>query len=283
MPREIRTIRAAAQEALGNFRFYEFAPFAWILAFELVVLALAMNLGTAWGMASVGWLSERIAGDRPLHYPGFYAFLPTLMTNVEAVLYALAGSVLIPLAVIRVLRSIDPASVPPGSTGPLVRKAFFTVLVAALLCEALILGWQWLIAQPAVLRALRVVLRGNLLGTAGVTVLGMLVGYAIWTLFVYVPVLAVRPGVGFGAALGGGIRQALGHYLPTYLVVIALSLPAAAILIVLQTMGAFLVQEIRPEIIGLLMGLYAIFSMLATFFIYSAATRFDRARRAEVA
>ena len=283
MAREIRTIRAAAQEALGNFRFHEFAPFAWILAVELVVLALAMNLGTAWGMGTVGWLTERIAGDQPLHYPSFYAFLPTLMTNIEAVLYALAGSVLIPLAVIRVLRSLDPASVPPGSTKPLLRKAFFTVLVAALLCEALILGWQWVIAQPGVLRAVRVVLRGNVLGTAGVTMLAMLVGYAIWTLFVYVPIRAVRPGIGFGAALGGGIRQALAHYFPTYLVVIGLSLPAAAILMVLQTMGPFLVQQIRPEIIGVLMGLYAILSMLATFFIYSAATRFDHARRVEAA
>ena len=67
MAREIRTIRAAAQEALGNFRFHEFAPFDWILAVELVVLALAMNLGTSWGMCTVGWLTERIAGDQPLH------------------------------------------------------------------------------------------------------------------------------------------------------------------------------------------------------------------------
>lgn len=283
MAREIRSIRAAAQDALGNFRFHEFAPFAWILAVELVVLALALNLGTEWGMGTVGWLSERIAGDRPLHYPSFYAFLPTLMTNIEAVLYALAGSILIPLAVLRVLRGIDPAAVPPGSTGPILRKAFLTVLVAAILCEALIVGWQWVIAQPAVLRAVRVVLRGDLLGTAGVTLLTLLVGYAIWTLFVYVPILAVRPGTGFGAALGGGIRQALRHYLPTYLVVIGLSLPAAAILLVLQTMGTFLVQQIRPEIVAVLMGLYALFSMLATFFIYSAAARFDRARRMEAA
>jgi len=48
-------------------------------------------------------------------------------------------------------------------------------------------------------------------------------------------------------------------------------------------MGAFLVTQIRPEIIGVLIGVYAILSMLATFFIYSAAARFDQARRGEAA
>jgi hypothetical protein len=283
MARDIRTIRAAALEALGSFRFHEFAPFAWILAAELAVLILAMNLGTAWGMASAGWLSSRLTGDRVLHYPIFYAFLPTLMTNVEAVLYAFAGSVLIPLALIRVLRPIDPAAFPAASTGARLKQAFFTVLVAAVLCEALILGWQFVLNQPAVLKAIRAVLRSGFASSIGVTVLGMLVGYALWTLFVYIPVSAVQPGRSFGAAFGGGLREGLANFFPTYLVVIGLSLPAAAILLVLQVMGSFLVTQIRPEIIGVLIGLYAILSMLATFFIYSAAARFHQARQAEAA
>jgi hypothetical protein len=283
MARDIRTVRAAALDALGSFRFHEFAPFAWILAAELMVLILAMNLGTAWGMASAGWLSERLVGDRVLHYPTFYAFLPTLMTNVEAVLYALAGCVLIPLALIRVLRPIAPASYPESDTGQRLRQALLTVLVAAILCEALILGWQWVLNQPAVLRGIRSVLRGGFAGSAGVTVLGLLVGYAIWTLFVFIPVLAVQPGRGFASAFGGGLREGFANFFPTYLVVIGISLPAAAILLVLQVMGSILVAQIRPEIIGVLIGLYAILSMLATFFIYSAAARFQQARLAEAA
>lgn len=283
MAREIRTVRAAALEALGSFRFHEFAPFAWILLAELVVLTLGMNLGTAWGMGTVGWLSDRMAGDKTLHYPIFYAFLPTLMTNVEAVLYALAGSVLIPLALTRVLRPVDPASFPVASTGSRLRQAFVTVLVAALLSEALILGWQYLLNQPAVLKGIRSVMRGGFAGQIGVTLIGMLVGYAIWTLFVFVPVSAIQPGRGFGRAFGGGLREGLANFLPAYLIVIGLSLPAAAILLVLQVMGSFLVTQIRPEIIGVLIGLYAILSMLATFFIYSAAARFFQARQVEAA
>jgi hypothetical protein len=281
MTREIRSVRAAAQEALGSFRVHEFAPFAWLLAAELLVLGLAMNLNTAWGMATAGWLTERLAGDRALHYPAFYAFLPTLITNLEAVLYALAGSALIPLAVIRVLRPVAPEAFPPGTTGARLRQAFLPVFLAALVSEALIVGWQWVINQGAVVGALRGLLRGGMPAAAGIAVLGMLVGYAIWTLFVYVPVAAVQPGRSAGASLAEGLREGAARFFPTYLVVIGLSLPAAAILVVLQTMGGFLVGQIRPEIIGVLIGIYVVFSMLATFLVYNAASRFYQARLGE--
>ena len=281
MAKEIRTIRAAALEALGSFRWREFAPFGWLLAVELVVLFLGMNLGTAWGMATVGWLTERIAGDAPLHYPDFYAFLPTLITNMEAVLFALPGCFLIPLAVIRVLRPIDPASFPPGTTGSRVRQAAIPVLVGALACEVLIVGWQWALHQRAVIGAIRSVARGGIPGAAAVAIIGLLVGYAIWTLFVYIPAAAVQPGRKPGVALRDGIREAASNFFPTYLVVIGLSLPAAAILLVLQVMGSFLVRQIRPEIVAVLIGMYVVFSMLATFFIYAAGARFYQARRVE--
>jgi hypothetical protein len=281
MARDIRTIRAAALDALGSFRFHEFAPFAWILAVEIIVLVLAMNLGTAWGMATAGWLSQRLAGDAVLHYPHFYAFLPTLVTNLEVMLYVIAGSFLIPLATLRILRGQEPALIPPGTIGQRVRGAVLPVLVTALVCEALILGAQWVLALPAVAGTIRGILRGGFLGSAGLALFGMLVGYAIWTLFVYVPVSSVQPGRSLGEKIGGGIREALASYFPTYLVVIGLSLPAAAILLVLQTMGRFLVGQIRPEIIGVLLGIYALASMFATFFIYSAAARYYLARRGE--
>ena len=207
MTREIRSVRAAAQEALGSFKVHEFAPFAWLLAAELLVLGLAMNLQTAWGMATAGWLTERLAGDRPLHYPAFYAFLPTLITNLEAVLFLVAGSAVIPLAVVRVLEPLYPETFPPASTGARVRRAYPAVFVAALISEALIVGWQWVINQRAVLNALNGVLHGGMPAAAGIATLGLLVGYAIWTVFVYVPVAAVQPGRPLGA---DGARVASG-------------------------------------------------------------------------
>lgn len=283
MTREIRSVRAAAQEALGSFKVHEFAPFAWLLAVELLVLGLAMNLHTAWGMATAGWLTERLAGDRPLHYPAFYAFLPTLITNLEAVLFLLAGSAVIPLAVVRVLEPLYPETFPPESTGARVRRAYPAVFLAALVSEAMIVGWQWVINQRAVLNALNGALHGGMPAAAGVATLGLLVGYAIWTVFVYVPVAAVQPGRPIVAALADGIRVGLAKFFPTFLIVIGLSLPAAAVLLVLQTMGGFLVGQIRPEIIGVLIGVYVVFSMLATFFVYNAVARFYQARAGEEA
>jgi len=282
MAREIRTMRAAALEALGSFRFYEFAPFAWILAAELLVLGLAMNLGTTAGMATAGWLTERLAGDRPLHYPDFYRFLPNLITNIEAILFLVAGSVLIPLAIIRILRPIDPASFPERDTGARVRQAVLPVLIGALICLALIVGWQWVLHQRAVEGTIRTFARG-FAGSAVVAALGMLVGYAVWTFFVFVPVVAVQPGRSPGSAIGSGLRAASQNFFPVYLVVVGLSLPAAAMLLVLQVMGNFLVGQIRPEIIGVLVGIYVVCSMFATFFIYAAAARLYQAQQAEAA
>lgn len=283
MARDIRSVRAAALEALGSFRLHEFAPLGWILAAELVVLFLAMNLGATWGMGTAGWLSGRLAGEGALHYPDFYAFLPNLMSDVEAVLYLIAGSVLIPLLVTRVLRPVDPTAFPAGSTAARLKQAFLPVLLATILWLGLTIGWQWVLNQPPVLKAIRAVFRGGIIGAAGVAGIGLIVAYAIWTFFVYVPASAVQPGRGFGAAFGGGIREGLSSFFPTFLVIIGLQLPAAAILMVLQAMGPFLVTQIRPEIIGVLIGVYAALSLLATFFIYSAAARFYQARHGEVA
>jgi hypothetical protein len=283
MAREIRSIRAAALEALGSFRLYEFAPLGWILIAELVVLSLAMNLSAGWGMATAGWLSARLAGDGVLHYPDFYAFLPNLMSDVEAALYVLAGSILIPLLITRVLQPVDPASFPSGSTGARVKQAILPVLIGTILWVLLTLGWQWVLNQPGVMKGLRAVFRGGFVGAAGVTIVALIVGYAIWALFVYIPAAAVQPGRGFGSALASGLREGLSNFFPTLLVVIGLQLPAAAILLVLQVMGAFLVRQIQPEIIGVLIGLGAVPSILATYFIYSAAARYYQARHGEVA
>ncbi|MGE5179582.1 MAG: hypothetical protein ACM3PF_10840 [Bacteroidota bacterium] len=283
MAREIRSIRAAALEALGSFRLYEFAPLAWILVAELAFLSLAMNLGAAWGMSTAGSLSAALGGEGVLHYPDFYAFLPNLMSDVDAALYVLAGSVLIPLLILRVLQPIDPASFPPGSTGARVRQAILPVLAGTILWVLLTLGWQWVLSQPAVMKGLRAVFRGGFVGAAGITAVSLVVGYAIWSLFVYIPAVAVQPGRGFGSSLVGGLREGLSNFFPTLLVVIGLQLPAAAILFVLQVMGAFLVRQIQPEIIGVLIGLGAVLSILATYFIYSAAARYYQARHGEVA
>jgi len=233
-------------------------------------------------MATAGWLTERLAGDRPLHYPEFYRFLPSLITNVEAILFLVAGSVLIPLAIVRILRPIDPTSFPESDTGARVRQAILPVFVGALLCLALIVGWQWVLHQRAVEGTIRSLVRG-FTGATVVAALGMLVGYALWTFFIFIPVVAVQPGRSFGSALSGGVREAAANFFPTYLVVIGLSLPAAAVLLVLEVMGNFLVGQIRPEIIGVLVGIYVVCSMFATFFIYAAAARFYQARQVEPA
>jgi hypothetical protein len=156
------------------------------------------------------------------------------------------------------------------------------VLIGALICLALIVGWQWVLHQRAVEGTIHTFARG-FTGSAVVAALGMLVGYAVWTFFVFVPVVAVQPGRSLGSAIGSGLRVASQNFFPVYLVVVGLSLPAAAVLLVLQVMGNFLVGQIRPEIIGVLVGIYVVCSMFATFFIYAAAARLYQARQGEAA
>jgi hypothetical protein len=283
MARDTGSAQSAASEALRNFRFHEYAPFFWILLVQLIALALAMNLGTAWGMGTMGWLARRIAGDGPVHYPVFYVFLPNLMSIIEAFLYALPGSILIPLAVLRILRSLAPEAAASSAPRGRLARAFPVVLLGAILGTALLLGWQWVLGQRAVSGTIRGLVGGGFPGVALVWVVGVLVAYALSTLLLYVPIIAVLSNRNLGVVLAQGIRTGFARFFPTFLIVLLFSLPAAIVLFVTQVLGTQLVGQIRPEITGLLVALYSVLISLASYLIYNAAVRYHVGRSQEVA
>ena len=85
------TVRKCSGEALANFSWREYAPFAWLLAAELLFLILASNLGSTWGMATAGRIAHLVGGDGATRNPGFFVHLPAIFAYVETGIYTLAG------------------------------------------------------------------------------------------------------------------------------------------------------------------------------------------------
>ena len=63
----VPTAFSCAREAVQDFRLSEYLPFGIILASQFLFLIVAVNLGTPWGMATVGWLARNIGGDVVSH------------------------------------------------------------------------------------------------------------------------------------------------------------------------------------------------------------------------
>jgi hypothetical protein len=280
--RDIRVVRSCALEALRDFRWHEYAPFGWILAIQLVVLVLAMNLGSGLGMATAGGLARVLGEERQLHYPGFYLYLPVFSSVVESFCYTLPGSVLIPLSLVRILAPMDPDLRTGSGVVRRLRQAFPPTLVASLLSLGLLSGWQWIVVGlgPAAL------LRGWVPGFAGVVMvwgISLLGAYAVAALFLYVPVVAIRPRATFVDALRDGVSEGT-HLLGfTLLLVVLFSLPTLPALFIVQLQSGFLVEKLRPEVVGYGLAIYMILTSLASYLTYAAVARLHWADQAEYA
>jgi len=276
----VSTAVSCAREAVQDFRFYEYLPFGAILALQIVFLILAVNLGAPWGMATAGWLATQFGGDKVLHYPQFFLFLPNLAVLVEIFLYGLAGCVLIPLAVARIMEPTDRALQAPGAIGIRVRRAALPVLAGAFVSLALLTGWQALLPMgPAGL--IRGFAGGGLQGETALWITGMLISYAVSTCFLCVPVVAIQEGRGFVRSLVDGVRRSVGMFPFIYAFVLLFSLPALIALYVTQVFGTLLVIQMRPEVSAVLLLVYAILINLATYLLYAATTRLLLASRQE--
>ena len=261
-----------AREAVQDFRLYEYLPFGFILAAQFVFLFLALNLGAPWGMATVGWLAGTAGGDSVRHYPEFFGFLPNLAALVEAILYTVAGSFLIPLSIARILEPTDRALQTPGTLMARVKRAVPPVLVGAILSTGVLAGWQYLLPLgpgPWV----RMLAGGGIPGESAYWLLGMLVAYAISTCFLCIPIVAVQDGRGFGHSLIQGFKRSLAVFRFSYAYVVLFSLPALLTLYVTQVFGRLIVHQMRPEVAAVLLCAYAIFINVGTYFLYGATTR----------
>ena len=280
MKRDVRIARTCAVEAVKDFHFREYAPFGWMLAAHLLFLIVALNLEATPAMATVGALGRALYGDRAIHYPAFYLHLPSLAAVFEAFLYSVPGAVLIPLALIRTMAPMEPASTRSQPIGPRLRSAFFPTLVVSLANVGILAGWQWLFQKgpgPFLTQAFP-----GFTGASLAWVVGVLGAYAIAALFIYVPIVAVRPGTRFGEALGNGLAEGARLFWFTLTFIILYALPVLPVLLIVQSRPDFIVARMRPEIIPIALMVYAVLISAATYLTYAAAARLHwAAARAE--
>lgn len=279
MQRNFRIARACAREAVRDFHWHEYSPFAWILGVQILFFLLALNLDTPMGMALVGGLTRMIHGDGPLHYPVFFKDLPYVSAIVELFLYSIPGSVLIPLALIRIMEPMDASLLQKEAATARLRRAFLPTFVAALLNVGILYVWQWLInVGPAPL------FRASLPGFTGVLVIwivSVLGAYALTAILIYVPIAAVRPQTTFMTAMKDGLSEGRELFGFTVFLLIAFALPALPFLLLTQLKAAFIIDRLRPELVAFALALYCLLISIATYFTYGAAARLHWAASAE--
>jgi len=279
MQRNFRIARACALEAVRDFHWHEYSPFAWILGVQLLFFLLALNLDTPMGMAIAGGLTRMIHGKNMLHYPAYFLDLPFVSAVVELILYSLPGSVLIPLALIRIMEPMDPTLTRGEAVKARLRRAFLPTLVAAALNVAILYAWQWLVnVGPAPL------FRASLPGFQGIILVwlvSVLGAYALTAILIYFPIAAVRPRTTFMGAMKAGLSEGRELFGYTVFLLVAFSLPALPFLMITQLKAAFIAERLRPELIAFALALYSTLISIATYFTYGAAARLHWAASAE--
>jgi len=277
---EIRNARACVREAWRQFRWTEYRPFGWILLAELVFLFFAFNLGTTWGMAGAGWIFNAI-DDSALHYPASYLFLASVYARVEAFLFAVAGSFLIPLSLARIGASASGAPATSPEISRRAARAYPVALAGYLLSFGLLLAWEFLVSAGP--RHWFGALLGGLRGDIVTWLFGVLVACAIAAIFFYVPIRAVDGDPTFPNALGGGIREGIRSLVPTLLIVLTFAWASLLVLAPAQLLPGLLVTRFRPELNGVLIVIAAVLNSFVNYFIYSATMRLHRLHRQEAA
>lgn len=271
MRRDSRVAWACVAGAARGFHWREYAPFGWILAAQMLFLVLAVRLDTALSMATVGALAGALLGDAPLHYPDFYLHLPTLATLVDAFLYTVPGAVLIPLSLIRMQRRLEPEPAGTLATGAWLRRAVPPTLVAWLIQVGLLAAWGAAVEAWASQR-LTTTLPGDSGFLAG-WVLNVLGAYAISAIFIYVPIVAVRDEGTFAQTIRDGLGEGFAVFRHTWLFIVVLSLPALPFLLLAELQAASIVNRLQPELVALLLAIYAALVSIATYLIFGAARR----------
>jgi hypothetical protein len=271
MERDFRVARACVSEAIRDFHFREYAPFAWILGGHLLFILLAMFLEATPAMATVGALTRAIYGDSAVHYPTFYLFLPSLAAIAEGFLYSVPAAVLIPLSIILTVAPMERHEERSEPVGDRLRRAWLPTLLVLVGNVGLLWGWQWIFQNgpaPLITRALP-----GFLGAAIAWFVGVLGAYAIAAVFIYVPIVAIRRGSTFGSALSEGLREGLGLFRFTLFFIFLFALPVLPVLLIVQSRPAFIVSRMRPELIPLALMVYAVLISAATYLTYAAAAR----------
>ena len=272
MRRDFRVARACATEAIRDFRLHEYAPFGWILAVQLLFLLVVQFLDTIWGMATAGSLIRMVLGDNSLHYPGLYLRLPSVAQRLEAFLYTVPGAVLVPLCLIRIQAPMNPELATKAVLGPRLKQAFLPTLIASVVNSLLLELWQMLLkAGPVTI--MRVLIPG-FAGQAVLWFVAIVVAFGVSALFIYIPIVSVLSDyTTLKDRLVQGFREGVALFRQTIFIIFFFSWPALIFLFMTQMRTGFILDRMRPEIVAILLAVYAILISVATYLIYAAAAR----------
>ena len=268
----------ARDSALGAIRSFSpktYAPLMVLLLVQVGYLILGLNLGSTVGMATAGLLSRWIAGPGSIEYPAFLQLLPVTFSYIESVTFVLIGAWALPRVAAAVLGGATAAPADAAKIGARAGRAAFPTFLGLAAAFAIMYLWQQI--DPFVVRpVLGFALHGFEL-TAGTWAVSVGVGYAILSLFVYVPIVAVAGDVPPMVAFQKGVGAGLERFWLTFPLAVLFSLPALLIQLIVQASGSFLATRTRPENIAYALLAYALLGSLGTYFLWSAATRLHRA------
>lgn len=269
----------SALEAVRGYRWVEFAPFFWILAVQLVFIAICSQLTSSWAMGIVAGLAKLVKGEGNIHYPAFFAYVSILLGWLESFLYTVPGAVLIPLSLLRLYSRSDRALSLGARAGERLAVAFLPTLIAGALIVGVVWSWQRYLAPPVSLFIKNGVRPpwGDYLAWLTV-VIG---GYLVVALLLYVPVAAVQARTNPVRAFFRGVRFGFRAWIFTAFFAVLFGLPAILIQWVLERQGMLLITRLRPELILIGLAIYAAFTSVSTYLTYATAARFYRIARAE--
>lgn len=277
MAASLRIAGRSAAEAFRTFTWGEYAPLLFLLAAQWLYLLFGLNLGAAWGMAVSGTIAHWLVGDAGIDYPGFLQILPVTFSYVESATFIVVGAFVLPFVVARVLARVKPSRAQADAMKARIRAAFLPTFLALLAGFLLTYAWQIYVSRG--LHALLApMIRGGLQSATATWIVSVFVGYAITTLLIFVPVVAVSENVGPLQALGRGVKEGWTRFATTYPFAILLSAPALLLQFVVQIGGGLLASRTRPENLAYLLLLYVVASTVATYFVWNMATRYYHAR-----
>ncbi len=277
MAGSFKTAGICANAAFRSFSFSECAPLLTILAAQWIFLVGGLNLGTAWGMAIAGSVAQGLVGEAAIEYPGFLELLPLTFSYVESVTFIVLGAMALPYLTSHVLVRLKPSLGASPTWARRVRSAMIPTFLALAIAFLLTYVWQLFVARN-LLRIVAALVQGGVSRSVVTWLVSVAIGYAITTILIYVPVIAVSKSVGAIQAVRLGVTEGFDRFATTYPFVLLLSLPALAIQLVVQVGGPLIVRGTRPENIAYLLIFYALVSTVATYFVWSMVTRYYHAR-----
>ena len=263
-------------DALRSFSWRGYLPLLPILGVQWLFLFLGLNLGQVWGMATAGTIAGWIVGPATFQYPAFLEVLPLTFSYVETVTFVLGGAFALPMIVSAVWSTCAGGAGGGEERAARLRGAYAPTLIALAASLAAAVAWQFFVVRYLP-RSLAFIIGSPVQVTAMTWCLSVLVGYAITTLVIYVPVAAIEERRGLGGALREGLTLGRRYFLKTYFLVLLLSLPALIFQVVVQMGGTLLALRTRPENAAYILFAYAALSSLATYFVWDMATRIHHA------